>query len=82
MTTKTYECVICLNINSAVRLQCCTCGTIPVQYSPIRVPSAYRPDAMRAFIPVVIARGADRTEHHHNTKTYLRTVKLDYYATA
>jgi hypothetical protein len=87
MTTNTYECNICLNINHATKLHCSTCGTIPTQYSVIGVPARLQVGLMfpiytsDRLTPVVIAKGADRAEHHKTSRVYLRTVKADYYAT-
>lgn len=85
----TYECQICLNVNNAVKLHCSTCGTIPAIYSITSTPAKDVSAVIETyaawntgFIPVVVARGADRAEHHRTVRTYLRTVKSDYYATA
>lgn len=80
-----YECEICLNINHASKLHCSTCGTIPKQYSMLHAPArmvTYETWCMNAqpMISVVIARGADRVEWHHTSRSYLRTVPMDYYA--
>ena len=77
----TYDCSICLNINHASRLHCRTCGTIPAMYSPITIPARFVVDAEDYhFISSVVAHGADRAEHHKTSRSYLRTVPLDYYA--
>lgn len=81
----TYECAICLNVNHASKLHCSTCGTVPAKYSVLSVPTRMLSHEDHGFIgdwliPVVVARGADRAEHHHTTRVYLRTVKADYYA--
>lgn len=78
----TYECNICLNVNHASRLHCSTCGTIPAQYSILKVPARLSGDYFGQYISVVVAFGADRAEHHRNSKSYMRTVPLDYYASA
>jgi hypothetical protein len=81
----TYECEICLTINHNCRFQCQNCGTIPARYSVTRKPlSSARFQSARSefsLVEVVIAFGADRAEHHRTVRTYLRTVKADYYAT-
>ena len=77
----TYECVICLNTNHASKLHCSTCGAVPAHYSMLGATTRIiEDDLFTRFIPFVVAFGADRAEHHHTTKSYLRTVKLDYYA--
>lgn len=85
MTSNTYECTICLNINHASKLHCSCCGTIPEQYSVLRVPTRLFVEedlsVPQPLVPVVIARGADRAEHHKTSRVYLRTVPVDYYAT-
>jgi len=78
----TYECEICLNVNHAAKLHCQTCGTVPKQYSILKQPTRIvEGDYFTTFVPVVIAHGADRAEWHRTVRTYLRTVKADYYAT-
>ena len=80
---KHYECVICLNVNHASRYQCSTCGTIPAQYSILAKPARFiSHDFTIACISVVVAFGARRQEHGHTTKSQMRTVPLDYYASA
>lgn len=82
---NTYECAICLNINHNSHFHCSTCGTIPAKYSVLNVPARFVPivaDEPIRMIGVVVARGADRAEHHHTTRTYMRTVPADYYAEA
>jgi len=79
----TYECEICLSINHAIRFQCQNCGTIPAVYSVTHKPlkgSTISPGASFALVEVIVAYGADRAEHHRTVRTYLRTVKADYYA--
>jgi hypothetical protein len=84
MNSTTYECKICLSINSAARFHCQHCGTIPAEYSITREPiSGSRFETARdefSIVSVVVAFGADRAEHHRTVRTYLRTVKADYYA--
>lgn len=79
-----YVCDICIHINHVSRFQCSCCGTIPAMYSVLGKPTkggAYfsAPDRF-ALVEVVKAHGADRAEHHRTVRTYLRTVKADYYA--
>ena len=79
----TYECRICLNINHVSRFQCQTCGTIPECYSVLKTPlkySAFTSTESFALVTVVVAYGADRAEHHKTSRSYLRTVPVDYYA--
>lgn len=79
---NTYECKICLNINHVSRFQCQTCATIPALYSVNGKPLKYSAFISAAFtiVPVIVARGADRAEHHKTSRSYLRTVPADYYA--
>jgi len=85
VSNVTYECEICLNINHASKLHCSTCGTTPKQYSIFGIPVNFTNrdnfEEVPHFVPVVIAKGADRVEWHHTSRVYLRTVKADYYAT-
>jgi hypothetical protein len=77
-----YECVICLTINHARRLQCQCCGTIPAEYSIIKIPARLRfPEygEWSTMLPVIAAYGCDRIERHHAQRVNLRTVPLDYY---
>ena len=85
----TYECAICLNVNHASKLACSTCGTIPARYSVSGRPESAVCNFNWQYggwgigsrrIEVVVAHGADRAEHHHTTRSYMRTVPLDYYA--
>lgn len=80
MTSNTYACEICHTVNHAVRLQCKTCGTIPARYSLLNRPSILSDDLLPHFIEVVVAFGCDRVEHHHTSRSYMRTVPMDYYA--
>lgn len=81
MTTNTYECSICLAINSAVRLQCKACGTIPAHYSAIHKPAKqFAGSTGEAYISVVLAKGYDRPEWHKTSRSTYRTVPADYYA--
>lgn len=77
---NTYECAICLNVNHNVKLHCSTCGAVPAKYSPIKTTAIERSGSINYFVPFVIARGADRAEWHRTSRSYLRTVPLDYYA--
>lgn len=79
----TYECAICLNINHVSKLHCSTCGTIPKQYSIIGAAAVQKTEpeiGVSYFDEVLLARGYDRAEWHHNAKVYFRTVPTDYYA--
>lgn len=82
MSNETYECPICLHINHSSRYHCATCGTIPERYSVLHAPAVFKSDdlGIPKLIPVVIAYGARRQEHGHTSKTMMRTVPLDYYA--
>ena len=78
-----YVCDICIHINHISRFQCSCCGTIPAMYSITRTPlkgAAFNSPDSFSIVPVVKAFGADRAEHHRTVRTYLRTVKADYYA--
>ena len=79
----TYTCEICLAVNANMRFHCRCCGTIPAKYSILHKPTKEWSGQcnMFALVPVVIARGADRVERHHTSRSYLRTVPMDYYAT-
>jgi hypothetical protein len=81
---KHYECSICKSINHAAKLHCSTCGTVPACYSVIGQPHRLISDDTvndwPRFIPVVVARGAERLESRRAHKVYFRTVPLDYYA--
>jgi len=68
MTERTYECEICQSINSAAKLQCSTCGTIPARYSVIGRPAKIVDSPLDSFIPVVNAYGCQRA-------TMRRTIK-------
>lgn len=76
----TYECAICLNINHVSRGSCSACGTIPANYSMIGLPTKVMNSelSLKFFTPVVVARGADRTEQHRNVRVNLRTALADY----
>lgn len=80
----TYECAICLNINHVSRLHCRTCGTIPANYSPTGTTASPARQIDRDdyqyvwFNQTLVARGADRTEHHRNVRVNLRTALADY----
>jgi len=80
----TYECVICYAVNSAHKVKCSACGTIPAKYSltgkPVRLLAEDCGDMINGFVSVVNAIGCDRTERHRTCKRILRTVAADYYA--
>lgn len=79
----TYDCEICGAVNSAKHLHCGSCGTIPAQYSVSRKPvRALQTDYMTRYIEVVRAYGSERQNQRRACRAYLRTVPLDYYATA
>jgi hypothetical protein len=78
----TYECVICHGINSAARLHCQFCDTIPAEYSIIRKPAHERLSEYTetSYINVLVAWGAERQVSRRSIKRTARTVPLDYYA--
>jgi len=76
-----YICDICRTANSAVRLQCQSCGTTPAAYSVLGVNSRVIETELGPHdIQVVRAHGCDRQENHRTVRVYLRTVPMDYYA--
>lgn len=77
-----YKCDICLSVNHVSRFHCQHCGTIPERYSVLKTPARFMSDdlGIPKLIPVCVARGADRVENHHTSRSYLRTVPMDYYA--
>lgn len=92
----TYDCDICHGVNSANKLHCQYCGTIPADYSVLRKPSRiiirdtwiqsrlgdYIPaEPVSSYIQVLVAFGAMRQTSHRTIKRVFRTVKPDYYAT-
>ena len=77
----TYDCKVCHSVNHARRLSCQACGTIPAVYSILRKESVIKETAdYTSFIEVTVAFGAERSDRFRTTKSYLRTVPLDYYA--
>lgn len=70
---KYYVCAICDSTNSATRIHCQNCGTVPAMYSLTRKPVNY------VGTEVVRARGAVLAAQHES-RIYFRTVELDYYA--
>lgn len=81
----TYECTICHAVNTASRLHCKACGTIPARYSwmgkPIKLTSQTSQDWPHdASIEVVIAWGAMRADQCRTARVNLRRVADDYYA--
>jgi hypothetical protein len=87
--TKTYECVICHGINSAARIHCQFCDTIPAEYSwrkkPIRerlnTITSFQPvETFSSYIDVLVAWGCERQASNRVIKRAARTVPLGYYA--
>lgn len=78
--TTTYECAICHGINSAARLFCQTCGTIPAEYSWIGKPTTIVPGTINGALVTAVAHGAERQTRYRSVKYSLRTVPADYYA--
>lgn len=82
-----YECAICQSINHAARLHCSTCGTIPAQYSLLRVPARLVDNAdlyaswTNGFIQVIPAIGCVRAAQHHRAPRIPQAVSVDYFAT-
>lgn len=84
----TYECKVCWGINSANKLHCSTCGTIPAVYSwngkTIReradTISSFNPETISNTIDVVVALNAERQTTRRTIKRTARTVPMDYYA--
>lgn len=83
-STKCYECLICHGVNNAVRLECQYCGTLPADYSILRMPTRQNMHvgslALSIFIPVYIAMGCIRQNARRSVRRIMRTVKSDYYA--
>ena len=75
-----YTCEICHAPNLAFRITCRGCGTIKSDYSIIGKPAIM--NSQDQFIEVVPAFGCERLESRRASKTYFRTVPLDYYADA
>lgn len=80
-----YDCPICRTINGANRLHCVVCGTIPPHYAHVdtmRNKCSRFDDLSADYIEVVAAYGCERQTDRRASKTYMRTVPLDYYADA
>lgn len=76
-----YECAICQNINSASRLRCSCCGTIPAMYSVThKTVTVHSTDSSKWMTEIVAAHGCERAEKRVNVHVKLRTMPLDYYS--
>lgn len=86
MIVNYYECVICLSLNHASRLHCQNCGTVPKQYSVIKVPMVIKIDRGNNYgtgtkcVPVLVAFGSERASQKRISRVGLRTVQSTYYA--
>ena len=80
----TYQCEICNGINSATKLHCQYCGTIPAEYSILRKPAVQSRSmgSPSSYIRVLVAWGCERQISRRTIKRTARTVPLDYYAEA